>query len=208
MRSRTRCQNETVKHLQAPPGKVTKYARLERERRFLMARIPEGPCIRRAEITDLYFTDTRVRLRRTVEVMVAGTTVFYKLTQKIAAPSAGPGLVTTLYLQEAEYHAFRSLPSAGITKTRYSVPPLGIDVFGGNLTGLVMAEAEFESAEQEAQFQIPVGSAAEVTADIRFTGGRLAHTDRPELLALLTGFSLEPLNSSELASRSLSATSG
>jgi hypothetical protein len=71
-----------------------------------------------------------------------------------------------------------------------------------------MAEAEFESAEQEAQFQIPVDSPAEVTTDIRFSGGRLAHMVRLELLALLTVFGLEPLDSSELASRSLSATTG
>lgn len=205
---RMRCQDEEVQHLQAPPGKATKYARLERERRFLMAGIPEGPCIRRAEIADLYFTDTRLRLRRTVEVMSAGSSMFYKLTQKIPAPSIGPGLITTFYLEEAEYQALRSLPSVGITKTRYSIPPLSIDVFSGKLTGLVMAEAEFESAEQEAQFQIPVDSPAEVTTDIRFSGGRLAHMVRLDLLALLTVFGLEPLDSSELASRSLSATTG
>jgi CYTH domain-containing protein len=173
-----------------------------------MAAIPEGPCIRRAEITDLYFTDTRMRLRRTVEVMRAGTSSYYKLTQKIPHPSAGPGLITTFYLEDAEYQVLRSLPSAGITKTRYSIPPLGIDVFSGSLTGLVLGEAEFESAEQEAHFQIPVDSAAEVTTDIRFTGGRLAHMVRSDLFALLTDFGLEPLDSSELESRSLSATTG
>ena len=113
-----------MEHRDAPAGKATKYARVERERRFLLPRVPDGPCLRRAEITDLYLSHTRLRLRRTVETTAAATTTVRKLTQKVPAPAGGPGLITSLYLDEAEYEALSMLPGAGLTKTRYSVPRL------------------------------------------------------------------------------------
>ena len=88
-----------------------------------------------------------------------------------------------------------------MTKTRYSVPPLGVDEFTGALSGLVMGEIEFETADEEARFPSPAESALEVTLDERFTGGRLAVMDRPELLALLAAMDLEPLDASELTVR-------
>ena len=174
------------------------------ERRFLLPGVPDGPCLRRAEITDVYLSGTRLRLRRTVETTAAATTTVRKLTQKVPAPAGGPGLITTLYLDEAEYEALSVLPGAGLTKTRYRVPPLGVDVFTGALSGLVMGEIEFETADQEAAFPGLAGSALEVTLDGRFSGGRLAVTDQPQLLALLAALDLEPLDASGLAVRPLS----
>ena len=190
-----------MEHRDAPAGKATKYARVERERRFLLLRVPDGPCTQWAEINDLYLSGTRLRLRRTIETTATATTTVRKLTQKIPAPAGGPGLITTFYLDEAEYEALAALPGAGLTKTRYSVPPLGVDVFAGALRGLVMGEIEFETADEEARFPGPAESALEVTLDERFTGGRLAVMDRRELLAHLAVLDLEPLDASELAVR-------
>ena len=108
-----------------------------------------------------------------------------------------------MYLDEAEHAVLSALPGSGLTKTRYSVPPFGVDVFTGNLAGLLMAEIEFENAEEEKQFQIPPNVIAEVTADPRLSGGRLALTKRNELVSLLADFGLEPLDASELATRTL-----
>jgi hypothetical protein len=127
------------------------------------------------------------------------------LTQKIPAPAGGPGLITTIYLDEAEHSVLSALPGSGLTKTRYSVPPFGVDVFTGNLAGLLIAEIEFENAEEEKQCQIPPDVIAEVTADPRLSGGRLALTKRNGLLALLVEFGLKPLDASELAARTLTA---
>lgn len=192
-----------MEHPDAPEGKALKYARAERERRFLLAQIPEGPCLRHAEITDLYVTGTRLRLRQAVETTTTGSSVSRKLTQKIPAVGGGPGLITTTYLNEAEYAVFSVLPGTELSKTRYSVPPFGIDVFTGTLAGLVTAEVEFENAQEEANFAAPSDVVAEVTVDPRLSGGRLAVTTRPELLSLLAGFGLEPLDASELAGRTL-----
>ena len=164
---------------------------------------PDGPCIRRAAISDLYITGTRIRLRRAVETTASGSTTSYKFTQKVPAPAGGPGLITTMYLNEAEHSVLSGLPGSRLTKTRYSVPPFGVDVFTGTLAGLLMAEIEFESAEEEKHFPVPPDVIAEVTADPRLSGGRLTLTKRSELMSLLGEFSLEPLDASELAARTL-----
>ena len=190
-------------HRDAPEGKALKYARVERERRFLLARAPGGTCVRRAAITDLYVTGTRLRLRQAVETTAAGTTTSRKFTQKIPAPDGGPGLITTAYVNEGEYAVLSALPGLRLTKTRYSVPPFGVDVFTGELAGLAVAEVEFEDADEQEQFRAPSDVTAEVTHDTRLSGGRLARTNRAELASLLAEFGLEPFDASELASREL-----
>lgn len=170
-----------------------KYARVERERRFLMAGRPSGAgvtAVRR--ITDRYLTGTRLRLRR-VERADLGS-VEYKLTQKVPAGRPGPvqGLITNTYLSPAEYGVLASLPARVLSKTRLSVPPLGIDVFDPPLHGLILAEAEFATDEAALAFRPPTGCVAEVTDDARFTGGSLVRAGRHELLAWLAEYGLAP----------------
>ncbi|SFF44802.1 CYTH domain-containing protein [Actinacidiphila alni] len=173
------------------PGK---YARVERERRWLLA-APPGPesvSVTRT-VTDRYLTGTRLRLRR-VELPDGATEL--KLTQKIPAPEPGGGavrgLITNTYLSRAEYDVLAGLPAAVLTKTRLGVPPMGVDVFDGRLRGLVLAEAEF-GTDEEARAYVPhLSCVAEVTDDPRFTGGSLVTAERRELLAWLAEFGLRP----------------
>lgn len=175
----------------APGGKAEKYARRERERRFLLAALPARPAsVRTARMTDRYLIGTRVRLRCAVESTVAGTDTIYKLTQKIPSSSGEPGVITTLYLSEAEYDVFLNLPALVLTKTRHSIPPFGIDVFDPPLDGLLLAEIEFDSDQAEDDFLAPPWAVAEVTADARFTGGRLVRTDAAELRSWLEEYGL------------------
>ncbi|MGW4814102.1 hypothetical protein ACWEPB_21005 [Kitasatospora cineracea] len=173
-------------------GKAGKYARVERERRFLLDRLPAPGAVTVARrITDRYVEGTRLRLRR-VERLDTGECT-YKLTQKVPAPPGEPGavqgLITNLYLSEQEYARLRAaLPGPELTKTRLSVPPLGVDVFEGPLLGLVLAEAEFETAEDAETFVPPPGCVAELTDDRHFTGGRLVRTGREELRDGLAGY--------------------
>lgn len=152
-----------------------RFARLECERRFLLAAAPPGLPATGRLITDRYLTGTRMRLRR---VESPGGEPEFKLTQKIPAERSGPvqGLITTVYLTAAEYAVFARLPARVLRKTRYGLPPLGVDVFGPPLAGLVLAEAEFDTADAAAAFPVPDFAVAEVTADPRFTGGSLAAT--------------------------------
>jgi CYTH domain-containing protein len=197
-------EHAAVEHPDAPVGKSLKYTLVERERRFLLARPLPGPCVRRAAITDRYISGTRIRLRETVETTTAGTTTVRKLTQKIPSPSGGPGLITTLYVSPAEYDVLAQLPAAVLTKARYSVPPFGVDVFEGALTGLVLAEIEFDSAESADALAPPPESVAEVTLDARLTGGCFCTMTRDQLLAILSEYGVEPADATELAARPLS----
>ena len=180
-----------VEHLDAPSGKAEKYARVERERRFLLAAPPPGTPTGRVLIEDRYLRDTRLRLRRMTELDTPSGSVTYKLTQKIPRADGGPGLITNLYLSAAEYATLSDIPADEIRKVRSSFPPLGIDVFEGPLIGLVLAEAEFETAAEEAAFQAPLDAILEVTTVARFTGGSLATISTKETLALLEAFGIE-----------------
>ncbi len=158
-----------------------KYARIERERRFLLAGFPkEAEIVRTRHITDRYIDGTSLRLRQITE---EHSSPVFKLTQKIPSPGPGAqqGLITTMYLREDEHLVFTQLPARQIAKTRHSVPPFGIDVFEGELQGLVLAEIEFDSAMDAAAIVIPPFAVREVSADNRFTGGRLADASRHEL---------------------------
>ena len=181
----------SVDNPSAPPGKAHKYARRERERCWLLAEPPKpGEVVAEIEITDLYFQGTRLRLRRMVDRRGRQPNV-YKLTQKVPGP--GPHRLTTnTYLSDAEYELLARLDGLQLRKVRYSVPPFGVDVFDPPLDGLVLLEAEFESDEAMAAGTAPANAVAEVTGDVRFTGGRLVTTTRPELLRHLAEFGLNP----------------
>ncbi|MFJ5234678.1 hypothetical protein ACIQBJ_32870 [Kitasatospora sp. NPDC088391] len=178
-----------------PGAAIGKYARVERERRFLLAGAPSPAAVTVARrITDRYVTGTRLRLRR-MERLDTGECA-YKLTQKLPAPpgagaGAVQGLITNLYLS-AEEHALllTTLPGPDLVKTRLSVGPLGVDAFEGALRGLVLAEAEFESAEDAETFVPPPGCLAELTDDPRFTGGSLVRTEREQLRNWLAEYGL------------------
>jgi hypothetical protein len=165
------------------PGK---YARRERERRFLLRDLPAATPVKIATIVDRYLAGTRIRLRRSVERIEGGEVEVLKLTQKIPAPDGGPGLITTLYLSPEEYDLFAALPAAVLTKSRHSIPPFGIDVFEAPLDGLVLAEVEFGTDGEMRSFEPAIDVVAEVTQDIRFTGGNLVRTTRASMRRLLS----------------------
>jgi CYTH domain-containing protein len=173
------------------PVSQGKYARIERERRFLLAAPPPTSVIKASRrITDRYLPGTRLRLRR-IEQPDLGTCE-YKFTQKVPADRPGHlrGLITNTYLSAAEYRLLATLPADVLTKSRLSVPPLGIDVFDPPLDGLVIAEAEFATDAAALAFPLPAFAVAEVTDDPRFTGGNLARTDRRELLSWLSEYGI------------------
>jgi CYTH domain-containing protein len=179
-------------HPDAPPGKAGKYAHPERERRFLLRAVPAGDPIASYVIEDRYLDGTRLRLRRMTPLDGAHGTleVQRKLVQKVPAADGSPGLITNLYLSEAEYARLAELPAASLRKTRHSIPPFGVDVFEGALEGLILAEIEFATAEDGAAFEPSIPVVAEVTRDVRFTGGRLVRSTAAEVRGLLREFGL------------------
>lgn len=163
-----------------------RYARLEREQRWLAGGLPEG-AVDPVRIHDRYLDGTRLRLRR----VQRADEVVLKLAQKVRPDPADPGLVklTSLYLSPSEYDALAVLPAAELTKTRWRWPVgtrlLAVDQFAGALEGLFLLEAELDAAGPR---QRPPGPGlVEVTDDDRYSGGRLARATEADIRSLLSG---------------------
>jgi hypothetical protein len=184
-------EGHPANHPDAPAGKARKYALVERERRFLLAGSPVGVPTHQVLIEDRYLRGTRLRLRRMTDLGEPGFRLTHKLSQKIPSANGAPGLITTLYLSADEYTALLGIPADTLRKIRSSFPPLGVDVFEGPLHGLVLAEAEFETARDEANFHLPAEAVTEVTADVRFSGGRLVTLTASETADLLATFGID-----------------
>jgi CYTH domain-containing protein len=163
--------------LQAHPEK---YGYVERERCYLLRRLPPGLTAQseHRRITDHYLSGTEIRLRH-VSRPATGEDL-WKLTQKVRPVSTDGTSVftTTFYLSEREHALLRSLPGRPIVKDRYPFDHggrrYGIDVFHGPLTGLILAETECGSEEELAALTRPDFAAVDVSHDEAFTGGALA----------------------------------
>lgn len=158
----------------------SKYARVERERRFLLRDLPDG--ITRADphlqITDNYMTGSRLRLRKVREPRTNKWTA--KLTQKFAPDpnDLSRTIITNTYLNALEAETFSTLFNSNeIRKNRYHFEFEGrqfsADMFLGDLFGLVLAEVSFETDEELDTFSTPPFALADVTNEPLFTGGRL-----------------------------------
>jgi CYTH domain-containing protein len=153
-----------------------KYAWVERERRWLCREIPMDLVRESMAITDLYVTGTHLRLREALSLDDGPP--MRRLTRK-ADVDATTRLLTSIYLAEAEFTLLAGLPGRLLKKTRHRLEaPAGvmmsIDRFEGPLEGLILAEAEFETAESLAAFPMPYFAIREVTDDPRYGGGALA----------------------------------
>jgi CYTH domain-containing protein len=176
--------NEPVTLRAAGQGR---YAYPEREQRWVLSQLPDG---RRdpVAIIDHYIDGTRLRLRRLTED--AGHVTF-KLGQKVRTAAESPALVklTTMYLSEGEYGILKTLTGHEIRKRRWHWTrgdrTLAVDEFGGDLTGLILAEVELLG--DESRLAPPPFALSDVTDDDRFSGGRLARTTAEELKAWLAG---------------------
>ena len=158
----------------------SKYARVERERRFLLQDLPAG--LSRADphvqITDNYITGTRLRLRKVRNPKTNKWTI--KFTQKFAPDprDLSRTIITNTYLNALETESLAISDANEIRKNRYHFDYEGhtfaIDMFLGDLFGLVLAEASFASDAEMENFSPPSFAIAEVTNNETFSGGRLS----------------------------------
>src|ERR1041385_1855854 len=158
----------------------SKYARVERERRYLLEDLPEG--LTRAEhhlqITDNYITGTSLRIRKVRDPRTNKWIV--KFTKKFAPNphDLSRTIITNLYLNAMEAETLSMFSANEIRKNRYYFEFEGrrfsIDMFLGDLFGLVLAETDFETDEELDRFAKPSFSIAEVTNNELFSGGKLS----------------------------------
>lgn len=162
-----------------------KYARIERERRYLLAAAPPelvNDVGRRIE--DRYLAGTRLRLRRTLGA--DGAVIEHKLTRKVDVDPMHR-VVATLDLEANEFERLTVLPAAVLVKHRHPHAwrglRYGIDVFSGALAGLVLAEVEVDSDANLAALPLPPFAHCEVSERMEFTGAALATTDPARTMA-------------------------
>ncbi len=158
-----------------------KYAWVERERRWLCDAVPLARVVRAERLRDLYVTGTQLRLREATPI--DGGEPMRRLGRK-ADVSASVRLLTSIYLSDEEFRLLSGLPGRVLCKTRYYLgwvdgAELSADVFEGALSGLMMAEAEFDSVEAMDGYRTPDFAGREVTEDVRFTGGELVRHGLP-----------------------------
>jgi CYTH domain-containing protein len=157
----------------------SKYALIERERRYLLEDLPEG--LTRADphlqITDNYITGTRLRIRKVREPRTNKWTV--KFTQKFAPNNLDLSrtIITNTYLNAFEAEVLSVFDANEIRKNRYYFDFEGrrfsVDMFLGDLFGLVLAEVGFESDEELDNYSMPSFALADVTNNEIFSGGKL-----------------------------------
>ncbi|WP_170175575.1 hypothetical protein [Glycocaulis alkaliphilus] len=159
-----------------------KYGRLERERKFLLAGVPDLPSgAEEIYIVDTYFQNTRLRLR---ETRTPGGEAAFKLTFKHQL-SSDQHWINSFSIDAGEARLLRSrLDGAELRKTRWRWAEendrmLCVDIFDGALRGLCVLEVEAMSDEHLQSFQPAMPVATEITSDILFSGGHLAVHGRP-----------------------------
>ena len=165
----------------------SKYARVERERRYLLRELPPGlkPSDPHTQITDNYVTGTRLRLRKVRDPRTNEWTL--KLTQKhvLAPPDFSRALITNMYLSPYEYEVLSVFEGNELRKNRYPYEHEGrlyaVDLFLGPLRGLVLAETDFETDEEMDAFPTPSFAHLDVTRDELFTGARLVELTAEEI---------------------------
>jgi CYTH domain-containing protein len=157
----------------------SKYARIERERRYLLRDLPEG--LTRADhhlqITDNYITGSRLRIRKIRDPRTNKWIV--KFTQKFAVDPTDLSrtFITNTYLNAVEAETLSVFNSNEIRKNRYYFDYEGrkfsVDMFLGDLFGLVLAEVSFDTDAELATYPKPPFAIADVTNNELFSGGKL-----------------------------------
>ena len=148
-----------------------KYAVVERERRFLVAKLPDVAHERR-RIVDRYVTGTRLRLR---EVVTEDGAVTRKLGHKVRL-GEGPYEIacTSLYLDDDEWDVLCALPATTLSKVRHLVTRGGVTVAIDELEdGTLLAEIDDQDG---APVPVPgwLDVLRDVTDDEKWTGAQLA----------------------------------
>lgn len=159
------------------------YARIERERRFRLERLPEAVDARDfVRLRDRFVEGTFLRVRRVERP--DGTEVVTKLGQKLVDPEAPDDprrrRMTTIYLEPGRARALAGLPGRTSSKRRYTLVEAGrtwaIDVWEepAGAAGTIVAEVECDTDEELAAVAPPPWTAGEVTTDPAFGAFALA----------------------------------
>lgn len=148
-----------------------KYAVVERERRYLLASLPEGVSSTRV-IIDRYLTNTRLRLR---EVRESDGTIVRKISHKVRLTDDPSEVAcTNCYLDDQEWAVLSALPGRTLYKQRHLVHREGLLVaVDEHPDGTLVAE--IDDGDQPSR-EVPTWLEVleDVSNDERWTGASLA----------------------------------
>lgn len=168
-----------------------KYSRVEYERRFLVS--PDSGWRDAVEtysktFEDTYIRGTRLRLRILTDSDTGRRII--KLTKKFESPSPYFRTISRILLSRDEYELLNQLAGDRLTKVRHYHTYLGrvfsIDVFQGELDGLILCETEADGLEDLISIEPPPYATQEVTKDPFFDGGSLCGATRDDLIEKLS----------------------
>ncbi len=168
----------------------------EIERTYLLKYIP--PTVKSckfADYRDLYIPFSalhpRLRLRKRGQD--------YELTKKVAIDELDRSVQKemTITLDSAEYDELATTRGKEIVKRRFFLPVEGkiaeIDIFQGQLLGLVLADFEFVDNQERDNFVAPDFCLAEVTQETFIAGGMLAGKSFQDITPELERLGYKPL---------------
>ncbi|SHO53743.1 CYTH domain-containing protein [Anaerocolumna xylanovorans] len=163
---------------------------METERKFLLRRLPGNLAdYEKKKIEQGYLcTNPVIRIRKSNEEYY----MTYKSRLNVQADSRVALVCEEVELpltKEAYYHLREKADSRLITKNRYLIPlsdglKAELDIFEGELKGLIFAEVEFKSEEEAKDFKMPDWFLEEVTFDDRYKNNVLAMTENLSELKL------------------------
>jgi adenylate cyclase len=149
---------------------------MEIERKFLVERLPDGLGGRARRIDQGYLaldehSGAEVRLRRLGD----------ELWLTIKGEGGLARLEEEFPLGEEQFRSLWPLTEGRrVEKVRHELAGhMEVDVYKGDLAGLVLAEVEFPSLEESTAFEPPEWFGAEVTEDPRYKNRALAVDGRP-----------------------------
>lgn len=173
-------------------------ADIELEYTFLPSQLPKdlkGAPVKR--LVDVYVPETGVdhpnlRLRQKGDS--------YEITKKVKIneDDASAHNETTIPLSDKEFTELSGSNSRKVVKDRYFVNIDGydaeVDVFLGDLSGLVLVDFEFDSLEKQRSFVKPSLCLADVTQEDFIAGGLLAGKSYAHIADNLSRFNYKPLS--------------
>jgi CYTH domain-containing protein len=171
----------------------SKYTRIEYERRFLVSSHSNWRSVVESyskTFEDKYLRQARLRLRVLTDSDTGRRII--KLTKKFESASPYFQTISRILLSTNEYRLLNSLEGDHLKKVRYYHNYHGrvfsIDVFKGELEGLILCEVEAGGIEELMSAAPPAYVKYEVTEDAFFTGGNLCRTTRAALACKLSTF--------------------
>jgi len=169
---------------------------IERERTYLIKKVPSslGECLSK-EMYDLYIPANErhphTRIRQNGDA--------FEFTKKRPIDNdASKQIESTVYLTADEFESLKSSDAKPVSKKRYFYSEHGhsyeIDVFAGELEGLILVDVEFEDDESQENFMMPDWCLVEVTHEEFIAGGMLSGKTYADISAQLDSFGYKSIS--------------